>query len=108
MTRMPTLMIAAAVIALGAMAASASAAAPIHQRKENQQLRIAQGVRSGQLTAREAVRLERREAGLNREIGAMRRGNGGVLTPGERGLVNRQQDRLSHAIYRLRHNDRHR
>jgi hypothetical protein len=97
-----------AVVALGAMAATASAAAPIHQRKENQQLRIAQGIRSGQLTAREAGRLERREVGLNRGICAMRRANGGVLTPAERGFVNRQQNRLSHGIYRLKHNDRRR
>ncbi len=100
--------IGTAVVALGAMAATAGAAAPIHQRKVNQQLRIAQGLKGGQLTAREAGRLERREVGLHREVGAMRRANGGALTPAERGLVNRQQNRLSHGIWRLKHNDRRR
>ncbi len=96
--------IGAVLLATSAMAANAAAAGPIQQRRENQQDRIAQGVASGQLTARETVRLERREVGLNREVGAMRRANGGVLTPGERCLVNRQQNRLSRGIYRFKHN----
>ena len=75
----------------------------IAQRKENQQQRIGQGVRSGQLTAGETARLERREAGLNREIRGMRQVNGGSLTPREQALVNRQQDRLSRGIYRQKH-----
>ena len=40
----------------------------IQERKENQQDRIAQGVKSGQLTAGETARLETKEAGLNREV----------------------------------------
>ncbi len=110
MTRMLTLTIGAAVIAAAATAATASASGRIARRNGMQQGRIAQGIASGQLTAREAVRLERREVGLHREVGAMRRANGGVLTPAERGLVNRQQNRLSHGIWRLKHNDvcRHR
>ena len=90
------------VAALGA--GSARAEGPIQQRKENQQRRIAQGVASGQLTAREAARLERREAGFNREERAMRAANGGTLTPGDRAALHRQQDRLSGNIYRLKHN----
>jgi len=94
-------------VALGA-AVAARAEGPIQQRKENQQRRIAQGIVSGQLTAGEATRLERGEAVLNHEIRAMRRANGGTLTPGDRAVVNRQQNRLSGGIYRLKHNARHR
>ena len=39
----------------------------INQRKADQQGRIANGVRSGQLTAGETSRLEHQEAGINRE-----------------------------------------
>ncbi len=76
----------------------------IQERRENQQDRIAQGVRSGQLTAGETARLERKEARLNREIRTDRQANGGRLTPLERRQVNRQQNRLSRQIYRDKHN----
>ena len=104
MTRVLTLTIAAAVAAVVATAADAGTAGRIGRREWRQQQRIAQGIRSGQLTPRETVRLERRQVGLNREIGTMRRWNDGRLTPGERALVNRQQNRLSRGIYRLKHN----
>ncbi|MGE5414261.1 MAG: hypothetical protein ACM3NW_08800 [Syntrophomonadaceae bacterium] len=90
-----------AVLAL--CAAAPVSAGTIHNRQERQQQRIAQGVASGQLTARETARLEGREAGLNHEIHAMRRTNGGTLTPSERALVEHQQNRLSRSIYRQKH-----
>ncbi|HVN75593.1 MAG TPA: hypothetical protein VMT19_04695 [Thermoanaerobaculaceae bacterium] len=96
------------VVAALAAATTARAAGPIQQRKANQQQRIAQGVASGQLTAGEAARLEGREAALNHEIRAMRRADGGALTPGDRAVIGRQQDRLSGGIYRLKHNARRR
>ena len=97
------------VLVLGSVvAATLSAAAPaeagtIANREGRQQRRISQGVSSGQLTARETARLEGREAHLNREIGAMRSSNGGSLTPGERVLVQRQQNSISRGIYRQKH-----
>lgn len=78
----------------------------IHERKENQQDRIAQGVKSGQLTAGETAHLEKREARINKEIHHDRVANGGKLTPAERRQVNRQQNRTSRAIYRDKHNAR--
>ena len=78
----------------------------IQQRKENQQDRIAQGVKSGELTAGETANLERKEARVNREIHRDRAKNGGTLTPKERRRINRQQNRLSRQIYRDKHNAR--
>ena len=72
--------------------APAPGAAVIHQRKENQQDRIAQGVKSGQLTAAETSHLEGREARINKEIHNDRVANGGKLTTAERRQVHRQQD----------------
>lgn len=77
----------------------------INQRRENQQDRIAQGVRSGQLTAGETSRLESREARLNHEVRADRYAHDGHLTAPERRQVNRQQNQLSRSIYREKHND---
>ncbi|HME09380.1 MAG TPA: hypothetical protein VKG25_20140, partial [Bryobacteraceae bacterium] len=76
----------------------------IAQRKENQQDRIAQGVKSGSLTPRETANLEHKEANLNKEIRTDRRANGGNLTNNEKAQVNRQQNRLSRKIYRDKHN----
>lgn len=78
----------------------------VGKRAENQQDRIAQGIKSGQLTAGEASNLERKEAGINREVRNDRAANGGKLTPQERAQVNRQQNRLSNQIYAKKHNGR--
>ena len=78
----------------------------VGQRQRNQQERIAQGVKSGQLTAGEAAHLERNQARINRQVRADRRANGGKLTPQERAQVNREQNRQSKQIYRAKHNNR--
>jgi hypothetical protein len=78
----------------------------VGKRTENQQDRIAQGIKSGQLTAGEASNLERKEAGINREVHNDRAAHGGKLTPQERAQVNRQQNRLSNQIYNKKHNGR--
>lgn len=75
-------------------------------RQRNQQERIAQGIKSGQLTASESAHLERREAAINKEVRTERAANGGKLTPAERRQVNRQENRTSAAIYRKKHNGR--
>jgi hypothetical protein len=78
----------------------------VGKRAENQQDRIAQGTKSGQLTAGEASRLEGREAAINKEVRTDRTANGGKLTGAEKAQVNRQQNRTSRAIYRDKHNGR--
>ena len=76
----------------------------IDQRRENQQDRIAQGVRSGQLTARETSQLERRDVRINHQVRSDRARNDGRLTYNERRQVNREQNRVSRSIYRDKHN----
>ncbi len=78
----------------------------VGQRQRNQQERIAQGVKSGQLTAGETAHLEGREAAIHKEVHNDRVANGGTLTAAERRQVNRQQNRTSGAIYRKKHNAR--
>ena len=100
-----TAAIAGLMMPVFAQTTPATAPATIHRRKENQQDRIANGVKSGQLTAGETANLEKREAHINKEIHNDRVANGGKLTPAERRQVNRQQNRTSRAIYRKKHND---
>lgn len=78
----------------------------VGQRRENQQDRIAQGIRSGQMTAGEAARTENREQGINQQVHADRQANGGRLTGQEKRQINREQNRTSRQIYRQKHNNR--
>lgn len=78
----------------------------VGKRAENQQDRIAQGIKSGQLTAGEAAHLEKNEARINNEVRNDRAANGGKLTAKEKAQVNRQQNRESRQIYRDKHNGR--
>src|ERR1700720_3138375 len=78
----------------------------VGQRQENQQDRIAQGVKSGQLTAGEAAKLEKQQQGINREVKGMREENGGKLSKGDKALVNKQQNQASRNIYNKKHNGR--
>ena len=87
--------------------APAPAAKPkptVAQRKENQQDRIAQGVKSGQLTAGETSKLETKEAAINGETKADRAANGGKLTAAEKKQINGQQNQMSKQIYKDKHN----
>jgi hypothetical protein len=76
----------------------------INQRKENQQDRIAQGVKSGQLTASETSHLEHQEAGINKEERGMRTQDNGHLTKQDRKTIKQQQNQESKRIYRDKHN----
>lgn len=96
------------MFAAAALAVSTSMAMgqTIHPRKDYQQDRIGQGVRSGQLTRHETTNLERREMSINREEHAMRRAHNGHLTRADRAALTRRQNRVSRSIYRDKHNAR--
>jgi len=76
----------------------------VGQRRENQQDRIAQGIKSGQLTAGETAKLENQQKGINQQVKADRAANGGKLTPGEKQQVNKEQNAASKNIYNKKHN----
>lgn len=78
----------------------------INQRKENQQDRIGQGVKSGQLTAGETSHLEKQESGINKEERGMRAQDNGHLTKQDRKTIHQQQNQESRRIYRDKHNAR--
>jgi len=105
-TTMKTKIIAASVV-LGAMLAPIAAQAStrsINHRWNNQQHRIENGVRHGQLTPREAARLERREVRLRHTEHFDRKHDHGFLTDGEHRRLERRENRISHSIYRDKHN----
>jgi hypothetical protein len=76
----------------------------IAQRHENQQARIAQGVKSGQLTPAETAKLEKQQRTIHKQVAADRKTNGGTLTASEKKQINREQNQASRNIYRKKHN----
>src|SRR5260370_20453417 len=75
----------------------------IAQRKENQQDRIAQGVKSGQLTAGETANLETKEAAINSETKADHAAKGGKLTAAEKEQTKWQHNQVSKQIDKSKH-----
>jgi len=76
----------------------------INQREQNQQDRIANGVKSGRLTPGEAQRLERGEQRLeNKEKKDMAKDNG-HLTKQDQRKLNREANRMSKRIDKDKHN----
>ncbi|RKI18254.1 hypothetical protein D7Y15_08700 [Corallococcus sp. AB030] len=87
---------------LGLTVALPAVAAEADRRQVNQQQRINEGVKSGELTGREAVRLERQHRSLQREIRRDRRDDG-HLDAAERARIDAKQDALSRRIARQKH-----
>lgn len=79
--------------------------ANIQQRMQNQERRIQQGVNSGQLTPREAGRLEAREAKIKQDEARMK--SDGKLTAKERKKLNKELDNASERIYKQKHDRQH-
>jgi hypothetical protein len=76
----------------------------VGQRRENQQDRIAQGIKSGQLTAGETAKLEKQQQGINKQVAADRKANGGTLTASQKQQINKEQNAASKNIYNKKHN----
>ena len=93
--------LAVAVASLFSTAAFAQSVASEVERNVNQQQRIEQGLQSGQLTTREAARLERGESRVeSMEAKAMKDGN---LSNAEKSRINQAQNKLSNEIYQEKH-----
>jgi hypothetical protein len=75
-------------------------------RRDMQQQRIANGVRSGQMSPSEAAHAENREQNINQHIAADRAANGGKLTAKERQNINQRQNGASRQIYNEKHNEK--
>jgi hypothetical protein len=99
-----TTILAAAIALLGVASLPLAEAGPFTNREARQQTRIGQGVESGQLTATETGRLEREQAKI--EADREKAWSDGTLSKKEVGKLTREQNRASHRIYRLKHNDR--
>ncbi|TRZ89145.1 MAG: hypothetical protein D4R84_18310 [Rhodocyclaceae bacterium] len=104
MKRTSSLLIA--VLATLALPALAQTATPkVDQRQANQQQRIDQGVKSGELTGKEAARLEKGQERIqNMEDKAKADGK---VTPKERERLKQAQNKQSQKIAQEKHDPQH-
>ncbi len=99
--KLTTSIIAASIGALFSVAASAQSLESIEQRDLMQQQRIYQGLQSGQLTAREAARLESETNRIDRM--QARSLQDGRLSESERDRITQAQNRVGREIYAESH-----
>ena len=98
-----TLCLLATLIGLSSTGFSQTKTPRITKRQANQQKRIHEGVKDGDLTRRETVKLEAREAKIHHDKKAAK--SDGVVTARERTKLRREENRTSRAIYRQKHDD---
>ena len=77
------------------------AANPINRREHREQLRIRQGGRTGELTAKEVRKLEKEQARIRRA--EARAKSDGQLTAKERACLEKRLNHASRDIYRQKH-----
>jgi hypothetical protein len=75
-----------------------------NNREANQDQRIANGLKSGQMTSGEAARADRTQSRIDNQVHADRAANGGRLTGQERTQINGEQNAASRQIYNENHN----
>lgn len=76
----------------------------VNGREGNQQQRIANGVKSGQLTPGESARLERGEQRLQHNERKDMAADGGHLTRQDQRQLNKEENHMSKRIYKDKHN----
>jgi|GEM_PF-1289359 len=75
-----------------------------NNREANQDQRISNGLRSGQMTSGEAARADRTQSRIDQQTHNDRAANGGRLTGQERQQINGEQNNASRQIYNENHN----
>jgi hypothetical protein len=101
---MKTTFLLATAIVLSFGINTANAQARCHFNQQHAQIR--QGIRSGELTKREARNLVSDQRNIHREIRSAK--SDGVVTPIERKDIRQDRNQAGREIYRKKHNDRDR
>ena len=84
--------------------AQAAARPTPNGREAKQDGRIANGLRSGQMTSGEAARATATQSRIDNQVHADREANGGTLNQQQRGQINQEQNNASRQIYNDNHN----
>ncbi len=86
-----------------ALALTAPAFGQINRRQDNQRDRIVDGVKDGELTGREAAKVTKQQAAIQRQESRVKAD--GVVTARERVRLTRSQNRASRTIRRQKTDD---
>src|SRR5271155_2063410 len=78
----------------------------VNAREQNQQDRIANGVKNGTMTPGQAARVENREQHIENQEKADMAAHNGHLTKAEQNKLNREQNRTSKQIYKDKHSQK--
>jgi hypothetical protein len=100
MKSLKLLSLAASMLVAGTVLAQ-TATPVVTERQENQKARIAEGVKSGELTRGEARKLRAEQRAIRAEK-RMAKADG-VVTPEERRKLHHDQNRASHDIHKQKH-----
>ena len=73
----------------------------VNEREKHQQQRIKEGVKSGELTGKEAKKLEKQQAKIHAEEAVAK--SDGKVTKGERAKIHHDQNKASKHIYKEKH-----
>jgi CRISPR/Cas system-associated endoribonuclease Cas2 len=76
----------------------------VNTREQNQQNRIANGMKSGELTPKEAGKLENQQQRIDNSEKKDMAAHNGHLTKGEQARLNKRQNKASKNIYAKKHN----
>lgn len=76
---------------------------PVKKRQVNQQVRISNGISSGELTRAETAHIQKQQININRTKRAAKAD--GVVTKKERAIIQNKQNRASANIYHKKHNN---
>jgi hypothetical protein len=98
-----------AVVTFSVMVCGVALAGPtddpgIQKREQTQEKRIQQGIGSGELTPKEAGRLETQQTKIKQDESRMK--SDGKLTKKERKKLKREQENADRNIYRKKHNEK--
>jgi len=77
--------------------------AEVNGRLKNQDERIKDGVKDGQLSKEEAAKLHKEDRNIRKEERRMAAKDGGHITKAEKAKLNRQENRVSGRIHEERH-----
>ncbi len=78
----------------------------VNAREQNQQDRIANGVKNDKLTPGQTAHLENREAKTQNQEKTDMAAHNGHLTKAEQNKLNREQNKTSRQIYKDKHDDK--
>lgn len=91
------------LVVLSAGSAFAQTKTPnVDRRERRQQARIQEGVKSGELTGKEAAKLEAQQGKIRKD--EMKAKADGTISPAERMKLKREQNRANKKIYKKKHN----